>query len=131
MKNMLSGPRAFLLFLLALLAMARPGASQAVARPDPADPAHPFNTPAAAATPASDAQFAAWRKQARAALFIPEPMPAPAAREYGSFSPMPGVVAHRVTYASLYGMRVPAIVYRPGPCARQAPCNCRGCRSWG
>ncbi len=103
----------FALLLSALLAAQAPDASQRIARQDPADPAHPFNTPAAVTSPASDKQFAAWRAQAKTALFIPDHMPTPAAHDYGSFSPMSGVVAHRVTYASLYGMRVPAIVYRP------------------
>lgn len=99
--------------LSALLAAQAPDRSQRISRSDPADSAHPFDTPAAVASPASDKQFAAWREQAKAALFIPDHLPTPAAHEYGSFSPMAGVVAHRVTYASLYGMRVPAIVYRP------------------
>lgn len=54
-----------------------------------------------------------WRKQIRAALFIPAKAPAIAAKNFGSFSPMPGVVAHRVTYGTRFGMRIPAIVYTP------------------
>jgi hypothetical protein len=110
---MLLKPGLFALGLSALLAMQTPDAVQRTTRQDPGDPAHPFNTPAAVTDPASDRQFTAWREQAKAALFIPDEMPAPEAHDYGSFSPMAGVVAHRVTYASLYGMRVPAIVYRP------------------
>jgi len=49
----------------------------------------------------------------QAGPFIPDPLPALTPRNYGSFTPVPGVVAERVTYATLYGMRVPAIVYRP------------------
>lgn len=58
-------------------------------------------------------QAEAWRAGIRAALFIPQPLPALESKTYGSFSPIPGVVAERVTYATKYGLRVPAIVYRP------------------
>jgi dienelactone hydrolase len=95
--------------------------AQQTSRPNPADPAHPFNTPSAAANPASDAQFAEWREQVKAALFLPKTMPSVAAREFGSFVAMPGVVAHRVTYASQYGMRVPAIVYAPAHAKGKLP----------
>ena len=47
------------------------------------------------------------------ALFVPQPLPALDAKTYGSFAPEPGVIAERVTYATEYGLRVPAIVYRP------------------
>lgn len=55
----------------------------------------------------------AWQAKIRAALFIPEVLPALDAKSYGTFSPEPGVIAERVTYATEYGLRVPAIVYRP------------------
>jgi hypothetical protein len=86
--------------------------AQRITRPDPTDPAHPFNTPAAVAAPATDEQFTRWREQAKAALFIPATMPVVAAHDFGSFTPMPGVVAHRVTFGTQFGMRVTAIVYR-------------------
>jgi hypothetical protein len=63
--------------------------------------------------PADKQQFEQWRREIKHALFIPDSLPAIAARSYGTFSPVSGVVAERVTYATLYGMRVPAIVYRP------------------
>jgi dienelactone hydrolase len=66
-------------------------------------------------------QFAEWRKQIKQALFIPDPLPPIDARRYGSFSPMAGVVAERVTYATTYGMRVPAIVYRPAKASGRLP----------
>lgn len=87
--------------------------AQRTTRPDPADPSHPFDTPAPVRTRASGRQLEAWRQQARAALFLDGPAPALAAHEFGSFVPMPGVTAHRVTFGTQYGMRVPAIVYRP------------------
>jgi len=66
-------------------------------------------------------QFAEWREQIRQALFIPDSMPAIDARSYGSFVPVEGVVAERVTYATTYGMRVPAIVYRPAKAKGRLP----------
>jgi dienelactone hydrolase len=99
--------------LTVLVAGALLGTAQLTSRPNSSDPAHPFNTPGPVAKPASDAQFDLWREQIRSALFLPKRMPAVAAREYGTFVPMSGVVAHRVTYASQYGMRVTAIVYTP------------------
>jgi len=61
----------------------------------------------------SDAKAAELRQKIRAALFVPDPLPALDAKSYGSFQVEPGVVAERVTYATEYGLRVPAIVYRP------------------
>jgi hypothetical protein len=58
-------------------------------------------------------QLELWRKQIRAALFIPAKAPSIASKNFGSFSPMPGVVANRVTYGTQFGMRIPAIVYTP------------------
>src|ERR1700754_1891251 len=106
-------PLRFFLSLAGALLFAMPGASQQMARPDPADPAHPFGTPAAVAAPADDAQFVMWRDQIKAALFMPKSMPPVSPHDFGSFQPMPGVVAHRVTYGTQLGMRVPAIVYSP------------------
>jgi dienelactone hydrolase len=103
----------FFLSLACAVFVAMPGAAQQTARPDPADSAHPFDTPAAVSAPADDAQFAMWRDQIKAALFMPKLMPEVSPRDFGSFRPMPGVVAHRVTYGTQLGMRVPAIVYSP------------------
>jgi dienelactone hydrolase len=54
-----------------------------------------------------------WRSQIRTALFIPDPLPPLAARTHGQFEPEAGVVAERVSYASQFGLRVTAILYRP------------------
>jgi dienelactone hydrolase len=62
---------------------------------------------------ASDKQVKLWRKQIRDALFIPDPMPKTLPETYGSFTPSEGVIAERVSYVTEYGLRVPAIVYRP------------------
>ena len=66
-----------------------------------------------ARAPVSAAQFAEWREEIKRALYIPDALPPLETKSYGQFSPAPGVVADRVTYATLYGMRVPAIVYSP------------------
>jgi dienelactone hydrolase len=58
-------------------------------------------------------QVDAWRREIRAALFVPTPLPAVDAETYGSFTPVAGVVAERVSYVTEFGLRVPAIVYRP------------------
>ena len=49
----------------------------------------------------------------KAALHVPDPLPALAVEAYGQFEPAPGVVAERISYGTDYGLRVPAIVYRP------------------
>ena len=105
--------RAHVLSLIFALASVLACAGQRTTRSDSSDPAHPFNTPAAVSAPASDQQLALWREQAMAALFLPKTMPVVAARNFGSFVPMPGVVAHRVTYGTQYGGRVTAVVYGP------------------
>jgi beta-galactosidase len=51
--------------------------------------------------------------QIKSTLFVPEPLPTLQTEHYGEFEPAPGVVAERVSYATNYGLRVPAIVYRP------------------
>jgi dienelactone hydrolase len=48
-------------------------------------------------------------------LFVPEVLPRLEAKTWSTFSPTPGVLAERVTYATADGMVVPAIVYRPDP----------------
>jgi dienelactone hydrolase len=57
----------------------------------------------------------AWRSSIRHALYIDHPLPALHAKVWSTFSPTPGVLADRVTYATADGMIVPAIVYRPDP----------------
>lgn len=54
-----------------------------------------------------------WREQIRKTLFIPDPLPALDAKIHGRFEPEPGIVAERVTYATQFGLRVPAILYLP------------------
>jgi dienelactone hydrolase len=64
----------------------------------------------AAVTPQQERE---WREQMRAALFVPKKLPPLAAEVSGRFNPEPGIVAERVTYNTLLGLRVPAILYMP------------------
>jgi dienelactone hydrolase len=57
------------------------------------------------------------RHEIRQALRVPETLPALETEHYGQVEIAPGVTAERVSYATDYGLRVPAIVYRP----RQKP----------
>jgi dienelactone hydrolase len=49
----------------------------------------------------------------KSALYVPDPLPALEPQILGTFEPAAGVLADRVTYGTEFGMRVPAIVYRP------------------
>src|SRR5690606_2545187 len=55
------------------------------------------------------------RKQIKAALFVPENLPALNWEVHGNFQPMPGVHAERITYNTLFGLKIPAILYLPNP----------------
>jgi dienelactone hydrolase len=68
------------------------------------------------AAPAVDSRDAK-RARIKSTLHVPNPLPPLAVEQYGQFEPAPGVVAERVSYATAFGLRVPAIVYRP----KQAP----------
>jgi dienelactone hydrolase len=61
------------------------------------------------------------RSRIRRTLFIPEQLPLLEARGYSQFTPMEGVVAERVSFATLYGMRIPGIVYRPSAVKGKVP----------
>jgi len=62
-----------------------------------------------------------WRARILSTLLVPEPLPALAAETHGRFEPVPEVVAERVTYATQFGMRVPAILYLPKTRRGKAP----------
>jgi dienelactone hydrolase len=53
------------------------------------------------------------RERIAATLHVPQPLPDLESKYYGQFTPAPGVAADRVSYATDYGLRVPAIVYHP------------------
>lgn len=73
------------------------------------------------ATPVSKEQVKQWRIQIRQALFVPDPLPELKPETHGSFSPLPGVVAERLSYGTEFGMRIPAIVYRPESSKKKMP----------
>lgn len=66
-----------------------------------------FALPIAAATQ----NWQALRQQIKTTLHIPDPLPNLASKPYDQFSPAPGITADRVSYATDYVLRVPAIVY--------------------
>ncbi len=61
------------------------------------------------------ARIESWRAEIRKQLYIPSTLPELNAHTWSTFSPMPGILVDRVTYATADGMIVPAIVYRPDP----------------
>ena len=69
--------------------------------------------PASSASSARKEKTPDPRREIKATLFVPDPLPALQTETYGTFEAAPGVVAERVSYATAYGLRVPAIVYRP------------------
>jgi dienelactone hydrolase len=72
----------------------------------------------AAITPSEEQD---WRSRIRMAWFAAGPAPALAPESHGSFEPAPGVVAERVTYGTQFGMRIPAILYRPKSVSGKIP----------
>ncbi len=61
------------------------------------------------------ARLATWREQIRKILYVPDKLPELQAKTWSTFTPTPGVLADRVTYHTMDGMLVTAIVYRPDP----------------
>ncbi len=53
------------------------------------------------------------RRQIEETMHVPRQLVNPGEKSYGQFTPAPGVTAERVSYATDYSLRVPAIVYRP------------------
>jgi dienelactone hydrolase len=62
---------------------------------------------------ASHPDWQTLREQIRRTLHIPDPPPNLESKSYDHFSPASGVTADRVSYATDYDLRVPAIVYHP------------------
>ena len=65
------------------------------------------------ASAAPKQQWKELREEIEKTLHVPSSLPKPEAKNYGQFTPAPGVAAERVSYATDYNLRVPAIVYRP------------------
>ena len=61
------------------------------------------------------------RARIRETFFIPEALPALDTEFHGTFAPEPGITVHRVSYTTLHGMRVPALVYVPDRVDGRAP----------
>jgi dienelactone hydrolase len=60
---------------------------------------------------ATHADWQALRQQIKTTLHIPDSLPNLAPKSYDQFSPASGITADRISYATDYGLRVPAIVY--------------------
>jgi dienelactone hydrolase len=76
---------------------------------------------AAAAAPFDEAKVREWRAQIISRLRVPDPPPALDPVVWSSFAPEPGVIAERITYGTQFGLRIPAILYRPEKVAGKAP----------
>ena len=74
----------------------------------------------ASAAPIHQEKVRRWRAEILSTLRVPDP-PALDAVVWSSFSPEPGVIAERITYATQFGMRIPVIVYRPEEPTGRAP----------
>ena len=69
----------------------------------------------------TDKQIEKWRTQIRETLSIPHPPLTLAPETHGSFKPCEGVRAERVTFATQFGLRIPAILYLPDPVLMKIP----------
>jgi dienelactone hydrolase len=61
------------------------------------------------------------RVRIRSTLFAADPLPPLDVERYGEFKPEPGIVAERISYRTHYGLRVPAILYRPAKVEGKVP----------
>lgn len=61
----------------------------------------------------SSKQIDTWRHELRKALFIPEPLPKTELQTYAIQEITPGVTVEKVSYRTAYGLRIPAVIYRP------------------
>lgn len=66
-----------------------------------------------AAIPASRMQVDQWRKEVQRTLYIPSPLPSPETEVYSTAEVVPGVTMEKLSYRTAYGLRVPAVLYRP------------------
>lgn len=75
----------------------------------------------ARAQTASHQQLEEWRDEIKRTLYVPRPLPDLKPEGLGGFSPEKDVVAEYVTYGTEFGMRVPAVLYRPAHSNGRAP----------
>jgi dienelactone hydrolase len=61
------------------------------------------------------------RQKVKDALFVPNPLPGLDTKTYQPVEIEPGIVADKVTYATEFGMRVPAVVYHPKDVTTKRP----------
>jgi cellobiose epimerase len=73
-----------------------------------------------AAAPLSPRQENQRRQQILENFFVPQPLPAIQTETHRRFQPAAGVTAEAVTYATEFGLRVPAILYLPDPLPKTA-----------
>jgi dienelactone hydrolase len=83
-------------------------------------PAALFVALTAAAAPVDQALLTQWRARIVDTLHVPDP-PLLAAKVWSRFSPEPRIVAERITYGTQFGMRIPAVLYRPEKLRGNAP----------
>lgn len=69
--------------------------------------------PALPPHPVTAKQIDRWRRDIRGDLFIPDPLPRLETQTYSSTEIAPGVTIDKASYVTGYGLRVPAVVYRP------------------
>lgn len=70
---------------------------------------------------ASPQRLEEWRDEIRRTLYVPQPLPDLKPESLGGFSPEKDVTAEYVTYGTEFGMRVPAVLYRPAHSTGRAP----------
>jgi pimeloyl-ACP methyl ester carboxylesterase len=70
---------------------------------------------------ATPAQLDRYRTQITQALFIDNPLPPLDPQAFGSSNPTKDIRIERVSFATQYGMRIPAIIYIPTHIKTQAP----------
>lgn len=76
--------------------------------------------PGQAAAPLDDTQVKQLRQRIGRNFFVPDPLPALRAATHRHFPAAPGVRAEGVSYATEFGLRVPAILYLPDPLPKTA-----------
>ena len=70
---------------------------------------------------APDRRWPELRKKIGARLFVPSPLPSLNTESRGEFSRAPGVVAERIVYRTEFGLKVPAVIYRPAARGTKLP----------
>lgn len=71
--------------------------------------------------PATKAQIEDWRRDMKKALFIPDPLPKLETETYSGREITPDVTIEKISYRTTYGLRVPAVIYRPTKPYRRMP----------